>query len=66
MELRNPDNYYGVCLGTLSFTVWIVKGGMQITNTYFRQQPANQRRDSDCLQYLKYDRFIERVLQMTI
>jgi hypothetical protein len=28
---------------------------MQITNTYFRQQPANQRRDSDCLQYLKSD-----------
>ena len=28
---------------------------MQIPNTYFRQQPANQCRDSDCLQYLKSD-----------
>ena len=30
-------------------------GGIHITNTYFRQQPANQRRDTDCLQYLKSD-----------
>jgi hypothetical protein len=29
------------------------QGRIQITKTYFRQQPANQRRDSDCLQYLK-------------
>jgi hypothetical protein len=50
-------------------------GGVQVTNTYFRQQPVNQRRDSDCSQYLKSDivicknsfdrivndRFIERV-----
>ena len=31
------------------------QGGIQITNTYFRQQPANQRCDTDCLQYLKSD-----------
>ena len=47
----------------------------QITNTYFRQQPANQRRDSDCLQYLKSDIVIcktrsmkqsKEILQITI
>jgi hypothetical protein len=26
-----------------------LSGGVQITNTYFQQQPANQRRDSDCM-----------------
>ena len=70
MELRKPDNYYGACLATeppLPFGLSRGGGGeVQITNTYFRQQPANQRRDSDCLQYLKNDRFIERVLEMTI
>ena len=78
MELRKTDNYYGACLATeppLPFG--LSGGGIQITNTYFRQQPANQRRDTDCLQYLKsdiviyqqrsfylilYDRSIERVL----
>jgi hypothetical protein len=28
---------------------------LYITNTYFRQQPANQGRDTDCLQYLNSD-----------
>jgi hypothetical protein len=28
---------------------------LYITNTYFRQQQANQGRDTDCLQYLKSD-----------
>ena len=28
---------------------------LYITNTYFRQQPANQGCDTDCLQYLKSD-----------
>jgi hypothetical protein len=76
MELRKPDNYYGACLATeppLPFR--LSGGGVQVTNTYFRQQPVNQRRDSDCSQYLKSDivicknsfdrivndRFIERV-----
>jgi hypothetical protein len=40
------------------------QGGIRITNTYFRQQPANQRRDSDCLQYLKSDIVIYKTLSM--
>ena len=53
MELRKPDNYYGACLATEPPLPFGLSGGMQITNTYFRQKPANQRIDSDCLQYLK-------------
>jgi hypothetical protein len=56
MELRKTDNYYGACLATeppLPFG--LSGGGIQITNAYFRQQPKNQRSDTDCLQYLKSD-----------
>ena len=60
MELRKTDNYYGACFVTEPPLPFGLSGGgrrqhahtMQIPNTYFRQQPANQRRDSDCLQYL--------------
>ena len=38
------------------------QGGIQITNTYFRQQPANQRCNTDCLQYLKSDIVICKTL----
>jgi hypothetical protein len=54
MELRKPDNYYGACMATeppLPFGLLGGGGGIQITNTYFRQQPANQRRDTDSLQF---------------
>ena len=64
MELRKTDNYYGACLATEPPYRLDCRGGVQITNTYFRQQPANQRRDSDCLQYLKSDIVICKTLSM--
>ena len=49
MELRKTDNYYGACLATEPPLPFGLSGGIQITNTYFRQQPKNQRRDTDSL-----------------
>jgi hypothetical protein len=62
MELRKTDNCYGACLAAEPPLPLGLLGGMQITNTHFRQQPANQRSDSDCLQYLKSDVVISKKL----
>ena len=43
MELRKPDNYYGLAWRpSLLYRLDCQGGGVQITNTYFRQQPVNE------------------------
>jgi predicted NAD-dependent protein-ADP-ribosyltransferase YbiA (DUF1768 family) len=66
MELRKTDNYYGACLATWPSLPFGLSGGggIQTTNTYFRQQQANQRLDSDCLQNLKSDIVICKTLSI--
>ena len=55
MELRKTDNYYGACLATEPPLPFGLSGGDSNNKHLFPATAKNQRRDTDCLQYLKSD-----------